>query len=114
MTLPSGPGERMERRGRGLFWTPVVRIPLLRVYFLAALPVIWPRPPRPGALGGNFSQVELVQLDDLGGAMRERLKAAAFLILATSVGNHQAWVAVPECAADFARRLRQGSGADPS
>jgi hypothetical protein len=58
--------------------------------------------------------VELVQLDDLRGAMLERLKAAAFLILATSVGNHQAWVAVPECGADFARRLRQGSGADPS
>lgn len=58
--------------------------------------------------------VELVQLDDLSGAMLERLKAAAFLILATSVGNHQAWVAVPECAAEFARRLRRGSGADPS
>ena len=58
--------------------------------------------------------VELVQLDDLSGAVLERLKAAAFLILATSVGNHQAWVAVPECGADFARRLRQGSGADPS
>jgi len=58
--------------------------------------------------------VELVQLDDLSGAVLERLRAAAFLILATSVGNHQAWVAVPECAAGFARRLRQGSGADPS
>lgn len=58
--------------------------------------------------------VELVQLDDLSGAMLERLKAAAFLILATSVGNHQAWVAALECGARFARRLRQGSGADPS
>jgi len=58
--------------------------------------------------------VELVQLDDLSGTMLERLKAAAFLILATSVGNHQAWVALPECGAEFARRVRQGSGADPS
>ena len=57
---------------------------------------------------------ELVQLDDLNGAMLERVKTAAFLILTTSPGNHQAWVAVEECAADFARRLRQGSGADPS
>lgn len=60
------------------------------------------------------ASVELVQLDDLNGAMLEPLQAAAFLILATSVGNYQAWVAVPECGADFARRLRQGSGADPS
>jgi hypothetical protein len=57
--------------------------------------------------------MELVQLDDLSGATLERLKAAAFLILATSAGNHQVWVAMPECALDFARRLRQGSGADP-
>jgi len=58
--------------------------------------------------------VELVQLDDLSGTMLERLQAAAFLILATSAGNHQAWVALPACGAEFARRLRQGSGADPS
>ena len=58
--------------------------------------------------------VELVQLDDLSGTMLERLKSVAFLILATSVGNHQAWVAVPECAPEWVRRLRRGSGADPS
>jgi len=56
----------------------------------------------------------LVQLDDLSGAMLECVRNAAFLILMTSVGNHQAWVAVQECGPDFARRLRQGSGADPS
>lgn len=57
---------------------------------------------------------ELVQLDDLNGAGLERVRRVAFLILATSACNHQAWVAVPECSADFARRLRQGSGADRS
>ncbi len=57
---------------------------------------------------------ELVQLDDLRGIMLERVRSAAFLILTTSAGNHQAWVAVRECGPDFARRLRQGSGADPS
>lgn len=57
--------------------------------------------------------VQLIQLDDLSGAVLERVRSAAFLILATSAGNHQAWVAVREGAADLARRLRQGSGADP-
>ena len=56
----------------------------------------------------------LVQLDDLGGTMLERVRSAAFLILTTSAGNHQAWVAVRECGPDLARRLRQASGADPS
>lgn len=58
--------------------------------------------------------VELVQLDDLNGAALEGLRAAAFIILATSVGNHQAWVAVAECVPGLARRLRQAIQADPS
>jgi hypothetical protein len=56
---------------------------------------------------------DLVQLDDLCGVLLERVRSAAFLILTTSVGNHQAWVAVRECGPNFARRLRLGSGADP-
>jgi hypothetical protein len=60
------------------------------------------------------THAELIQLDDLSGAVLDRLKPTAFLILATSAGNHQIWVAVPECAPNFARLLRQGSGADPS
>ena len=63
--------------------------------------------PRDGA-------VELVQLDDLNVDMVERVRAAAFLILATSSGNHQAWVAVAEGAPGLARRLRQASAADLS
>jgi RepB DNA-primase from phage plasmid len=63
---------------------------------------------------GRGGGAELVQLDDLGETMLERVRSAAFLIPATSAGNHQAWVAVRECGPDFARRLRQGSGADPS
>jgi len=62
----------------------------------------------------KHAMAALVQLDDLPGTMLERLKAAAFLILTTSAGNQQAWVAVRNCAVDFAARLRQGSGADPS
>ena len=35
-------------------------------------------------------RAELVQLDDVRGAMLERLRQTAFLILTTSHGNHQA------------------------
>jgi hypothetical protein len=56
----------------------------------------------------------LVQLDDLDGAAVERVRSAAFLILTTSVGNHQAWVAIRECTPEVAGRLRRGTGADPS
>jgi hypothetical protein len=56
----------------------------------------------------------LVQLDDLSAAGLEQVRDVAFLILATSAGNHQAWVAVPDSSADLARRLRQGCRADPS
>ena len=57
---------------------------------------------------------ELVQLDDLRGPTLEQVRGAAFLILTTSRGNHQAWVAVQDGGGDFVRRLRRGSGADPS
>lgn len=56
----------------------------------------------------------LVQLDDLDRAAVERYQGCAFLTLTTSLGNHQAWIAVRECTKDLARRLRRGSGADAS
>lgn len=58
----------------------------------------------------------LVQLDDLTrAAALARVRPAAFLVLATSPGNHQAWVAVSDLGdADFVRRLKQGIGADPT
>lgn len=58
--------------------------------------------------------VLLVQLDDLDAQSLERLTDFAFLTLSTSPGNHQAWVAVKDGNADFARRLRKGTGADAS
>ncbi len=60
----------------------------------------------------------LVQLDDLDTTKAERLAAYSFIVIRTSPGNHQAWVAVKDAPAekeaskDFARRLRKGSGAD--
>jgi hypothetical protein len=56
--------------------------------------------------------VVLVQLDDLKESQLERVRAAAFLILQTSPGNHQAWVAVEGGDREFASRLRKGTHAD--
>jgi len=58
----------------------------------------------------------LVQLDDLKTAAAvARVQPVAFLVLKTSPGNHQAWVAVSDPGdADFPRRLKKGAGADPT
>jgi hypothetical protein len=68
--------------------------------------IMRPHPPPP---------VLLIQLDDLDSAALARVTPAAFLILATSPGNHQAWLAVEGgSGADFARRVRKSAAADPS
>jgi hypothetical protein len=54
----------------------------------------------------------LIQLDDLDSTAEARLRPVSFLTLCTSPGNYQAWVAVADGDADFARRLRKGTGAD--
>ncbi len=54
----------------------------------------------------------LIQLDDLGLDAAEQLQSVSFLVLRTSPGNYQCWVAVADADADFARRLRKGTGAD--
>lgn len=63
-------------------------------------------------------EVLLVQLDDLNADKIERVREISFLMLRTSPGNYQAWVAVqnPQGSADsdFSRRLRKGAGADPT
>jgi len=57
--------------------------------------------------------VRFIQLDDLAADRLPALAAAMFLILETSPGNHQAWLAMPgEHDREFARRLRRGAGAD--
>ena len=69
--------------------------------------IVRPHHPRP---------VFLIQLDDLNEAAIERLQPVAFLILNTSPGNHQAWLALQDGStdADFARRVRKGAGAEPT
>lgn len=57
----------------------------------------------------------LIQLDDLNAEALQRVKDVAFIALATSPGNHQAWIAKRGLAdKEFARRLRKGVGADLS
>jgi hypothetical protein len=58
------------------------------------------------------SGATLIQLDDLGEDAARRLRPVSFLVLCTSPGNFQAWVAVADGDADFARQLRKGAGAD--
>jgi hypothetical protein len=57
-----------------------------------------------------------IQLDDLTADRLEQVRPAAFMILATSPNNFQAWVAVEDLAAEehkaFAARVRRGAGAD--
>jgi hypothetical protein len=62
----------------------------------------------------------LIQLDDLDSAKAERVAPHAFMVLCTSPGNYQAWVALKDTPADreeakdIARRIRKSAGADPS
>jgi hypothetical protein len=60
----------------------------------------------------RFDGTALIQLDDLNQSAAERLRPVSFLVLNTSVGNYQAWIAVADADADFARLLRKGTGAD--
>ena len=55
------------------------------------------------------SDATLIQLDDLGEEATARLRPVFFLVLRTSPGNYQAWVAVSDADTDFARRLRNGA-----
>jgi hypothetical protein len=60
--------------------------------------------------------VHFVQLDDLSPERLHRIRPAAFIIHATSPGNHQAWIAVSglpdgkELFKDFMRRVRKAVG----
>jgi hypothetical protein len=59
--------------------------------------------------------VTFIQLDDLKAANLARVAPAVFLLLETSPGNFQAWVTMQGAEdKDFARRLRKGTGADPT
>lgn len=57
--------------------------------------------------------VSFIQLDDLAADQLRRVAPAVFLILETSPGNFQAWLALAGREdKEFARRVRRGTGAD--
>jgi hypothetical protein len=56
----------------------------------------------------------LVQLDDLTDEQYERVRPAAFLLLRTSSKGKQAWVCIGGEDREISRRLKKGTGADPS
>src|SRR5271156_3634449 len=59
--------------------------------------------------------VTFIQLDDLKAANLPPLAPAVFLTLETSPGNFQAWLAMAGAEdKDFTRRVRKGTGADPT
>ena len=63
----------------------------------------------------HCDKYQIIQLDDLNYEQLKPLAPVSFLILETSPGNHQAWVAVSGVEGDgkdFARRLRKGTEAD--
>jgi RepB DNA-primase from phage plasmid len=66
----------------------------------------------------RLKQPQLVQLDDLDMIKAGRLSSHAFMVLQTSPGNFQAWLAVSDGPndktgkEDLARRLRKGAGVD--
>jgi RepB DNA-primase from phage plasmid len=66
----------------------------------------------------NPPGLTVVQLDDLDAAKVARVADHAFMVIRTSPGNHQAWLAVndapaeTEAAKDFVRRLKRATGAD--
>jgi hypothetical protein len=60
-----------------------------------------------------------IQLDDLTEAKLDHVHPVAFLMVRTSPGNHQAWIAVPKFASDqerkdFTRRVKKQVTADSS
>jgi hypothetical protein len=66
----------------------------------------------------RFREPQIIQLDDLDAAKAESIAPHAFMVLHTSPGNFQAWLAVSDgpqerdAAKELARRLRKGAGAD--
>jgi hypothetical protein len=54
----------------------------------------------------------LVQLDDISGSRLERVWSLAFLVIRTSPGRYQAWLAVEGCDAGLCQRVKKAAGGD--
>jgi DNA primase RepB-like protein len=60
------------------------------------------------------STATLIQLDDIDAEKAAQIAPHAFMVLRTSPGNFQAWVAVKDSTPDFPLLLKRGTGADPT
>lgn len=60
------------------------------------------------------SDRRLVQLDDLDKAKVAKIDSLAFLVIETSPGNYQGWVAIEQGDKETERRLKKAIGADES
>jgi hypothetical protein len=60
----------------------------------------------------NSARAAYIQLDDLAAVALDKIKPAAFMVIETSPGNYQVWLAVVGAGKDEARRLRKGLNAD--
>jgi hypothetical protein len=66
----------------------------------------------------NPPGVTVIQLDDLDAAKVARVVDHSFMVICTSPGNHQAWLAVNDAPSetgatkDFVRRVKKATGAD--
>jgi hypothetical protein len=58
--------------------------------------------------------VALAQLDDIDAHRREEIAPSAFLVVQTSPGNYQVWIAIADAESGFVSRLVKGIGADCS
>jgi RepB DNA-primase from phage plasmid len=105
VTRTNAAGDKVSFE-RGVSRSDLARVlPAMLDHAIAHRPNVIVRPTGPG--------VSFLQLDDLKADQLARLAPAVFLILETSPGNFQAWLAMPgQEDKNFARRVRRGTGAD--
>lgn len=56
----------------------------------------------------------LIQLDDLTSSQVDSVRAISFLVLETSPGNFQAWLAAKDAGTDTLRQVKKAARADPN
>jgi hypothetical protein len=105
VTWTNSAGDKQRFRGGRSLADLTRTLPAMLDAATAAQHNVIVRPHGPG--------VSFIQLDDLAADKLARLAPGVFLILETSPGNFQAWLALAgDEDKEFARRVRRGTGAD--
>ena len=84
----------------------------MRILLPVLVPLVWTRQENLIIRPQKPMHGVLVQLDDLAAGQLERVRSRSFLIVETSVGNYQVWIAIEDGDVDFIKRLMKGVGAD--